>query len=345
MPVTTTPVADQSGDAPAARPSRKQAAAEALKRISADYRAPAPEPATATTPASTPAAVAPNGAPAVPAKPAATAQGEPAKPTAKPDDMQAAIELERSKRELVTMRAEAQAATRELATERERAAARAKDPMQALKDAGHNIEEVVMQWVGGDAPAKSGGTPAAADGGTATEQALRAELAALRGEFTQLRDGLHGAGQRYTREQRLNGLRQQLTGDDFEATSALDAHDQVLTALEKIEQERGGPLGDVEMRAELQAFEERTRTTIAAQIKKLGGGKWAKQVMRDILQELGDPAPAAAVDAEPVPMRVDLMNADAGGASRSRPMSREELKATARAKAMAAMAARGKGGV
>lgn len=343
MPLTVTPVGDGSpagAGEPAAPPTRRARQAAAAAKVSKSA-APA-EPGTTAAPAT--------GKPTTPAAPAqALKPGEVAKPevpavVAEPRDMKTAIELERAQRELEKHKGESALHAERLRALTTAEEARKKDWRRALADSGHDIDDVMLQYVGGDAPgtaAKPGtsATPAAAS--SPELAALQAAHAELLAKFDALDGALRAGGQQFSRNQRLDSLRGIATGDDFEATMAMEAHEAALANIERIELERGNQLGDVELRETLGVFEAKTRETIAAQIKKLGGTKWAKALMRDLLQEQIETTAADVPATEEAPMRVNLMNGDGAGAMRTRELSYDERKRIAREKATANIAARG----
>jgi hypothetical protein len=273
--------------------------------------------------------------PTVETKPDASQATKPDRET----DIKAAIELERAHRERERIKGEAELAKQRLEHYQAAEEARKADWRRALSDAGHNVEDVVMQWVGSDSPKPKGTEPTAPSGDRRYDQLMQ-EHETLKNEFNSLRDNLRQGASQYTRGQRLESLRGMLRGaDDYEVVSSLEAEDALLSWIEGQEQQRGGDrYSDLELRDAIGGYESKSREQIEKQFRQLAKTKWGKTIMHALLN-----ADAPAVEPSTTSPTRDLMNGDASGVTRTRLLSREEMREAARLKAEERIARRRQG--
>lgn len=220
----------------------------------------------------------------------------PSAPAAEPpglggQNMQAAIELERSTRTLERTRNELTQATRELAQLRAGSA----DPMQLLAAHGHKIEDVVQSWLGPDDADPAAGGAAGAGGQQRTPAARQQqqpsenpEVAALKRQVDQLTAVINGAQSNQQRGSRLDNIKQMVSGagDALGLMSALGLEDGALASIEQIEQQQGGQLGQIELLQRLHDHEKASRKNVETQIGSLTKLPWAQETMLSALAKL-----------------------------------------------------------
>lgn len=303
-------------------PARPESRGEAISRVMAE-RAKASEAAAA------PEASASNAAPEAPAAPAAA-------PEAKPNH-EHLVEIERRERALEAARHEGELAKRELATLREKQA-ELKDWRKALAAGGHNIEDIVQEWLGGDSKPTEKAPERAANPAHA---GLPAELVA-RLEKLESREQEEARGRaRLEKRARIAGMIP-ADSDDFEVMRTMGDNglDMFLSQLEAVESRRPEGIGPAELSLLLKEFEGNTRKNLEKEFSGLAKSKWAKQIMKQLLVSSESLNASEKQDASVSSGQQDPAtpaHADHVGERRMKlaGLSNEEIKAAARAKLVA----------
>lgn len=273
---------------------------------------------------------------AQPAEQAApSSNAAPAAPEAPKTDPNYLVELERRDRAMDQARREMEDLRRELEASKS-TSANLKDWRKALEMGGHKIEDVVQEWLGGEPAAKPTAAPSAPPAGIDPELMRRLERLEQKEQ-----DELRGRA-RTERRASISALMPE--GDDFEVMRALGDRslDAFVSQLEQLERGRPQGIGPNEIGLLLKEFEGNTRKNIESEFGRLAQSKWAKQIMRKLLDSSNDTlttgheSPATRDASGP---EIPGPESTHGGSRNYKPsgISREQLIARARAAIVARM--------